>query len=434
MFIKRIIIPAFSILTIGCFLPEFNLDHDQHRADPLETEELPKRSDYLYYNQVRTFLVNKSQYYQTKQDIQNSNNNKPLTRLVKQADKIVNDPTLHTIVRKKVVPLNGDAHDFFTIPRYWHPNPMDKMKPWIHKDGVVNPLSESPEDDKVQLKTMCRKVHTLARAYFYTNNQVYGKKATQLIHNFFINSNTYMSPSLKFGGYVQGKYNSRIIGTIETANLILVIESIGLLTNYEGWTPEYQSAMLDWFDDYLNWLLTSKQGKLIKKVNNNIANWFDLQIVCYALFTGRTQLAKNILSAVGWKRLDKQVNKNRFFVEEIDRAQSFSYHIYSLKALTYLANVSENIGGYDIWNHYREETKLLAAVIQNMGKYVDPSENWPYLEKGGVKTPELYLILRRASRAYSDNSYELLIDSIDKDFTSDIENLQYPKLKFKVKE
>lgn len=432
MLIRRIIIAAISTVIIGCFLPEFNLDRDQHHADPLEIEELPKRSDELYYKQVRTFLLNKSQYYQTQQDIQNNKHLKPLARLIKQADKIVNNPTLHTIVEKKELPINGDSHDFFTVPRYWHPHPQNELKPWIIKDGEVNPLSESSEDDGVQLRTMCRKVYTLAQAYFYTNNQKYGKKATELIHRFFIDSETYMRPSLKYGGYVQGVYKHRIIGTIETVNLIYVVESIGLLANYEGWIPEYQSAMLDWFDDYLNWLVTSDLGKSIKKVNNNIANWFDLQIVCYALFTGRSSFAMNILSAVGWKRLDEQVNKDGFLSDEIKRTKSFSYHIYSLDALTHLANVSENVGGYDIWNHSRGGTKLLAGVIQNMGKYVDQPHNWKYQEIGGVKTSKLYPIFRRASRAYSDNSYEILIDSIDKDFSSDIINLQYPKIKSKL--
>ena len=427
MFAQRTFIIALIFLYMGCLPPGIDIDFNQSNNDKPAVEQIAKRPDNLYYKEVRTFLINSVQYTKTKNNLLNNTHQKPISRLIKQADKIVNDPTQHTIVYKQEIPLNGDIHDFFTVPRYWHPDPNNKSKPWILKDGEINPLSESSKDDGVQLRTMCNKVYILARTYFYTQNQIYAKKATELIHDFFIDSKTFMRPALNYGGYVQGVYDQRIIGTIETANLIFVVESIGLLASYDGWKSEYQEAMLNWFDNYLKWLVTSDMGKSIKKIKNNIANWYDLQIVCYALFTGRLDFSKEILSEVGWKRLDEQINRDGFFSEEIKRTKSFSYSVYSLDALTHLANVSNNIGGYDLWNHSRAGTKVLEKAIQNLGQYVDKPNDWKFKEKGGIKTAKLYPILRRASIAYSDENYEVLIESIDKDFSSDIINLQYPK-------
>ena len=60
-------------------------------------------------------------------------------RLAKDADKALT-LTIPTVMDKQIVPPSGDKHDFYSLSRYWWPDPnKPDGLPYIRKDGEVNP-------------------------------------------------------------------------------------------------------------------------------------------------------------------------------------------------------------------------------------------------------------------------------------------------------
>ena len=62
--------------------------------------------------------------------------------IIRDADKKLADPVPDITDKTHVAP-SGDKHDYFSMARYWWPNPKtDDHLPYIRQDGKVNPETE----------------------------------------------------------------------------------------------------------------------------------------------------------------------------------------------------------------------------------------------------------------------------------------------------
>ncbi len=88
-----------------------------------------------------------------------TNKNSPkaaaLKKLLKDADKIIEEGVLYSVMHKKQTPPSGDKHDYMSQAPYWWPDPTkpDGL-PYIKKDGVKNPelkdITDTDEMDDVE--------------------------------------------------------------------------------------------------------------------------------------------------------------------------------------------------------------------------------------------------------------------------------------------
>ncbi|MCW2338229.1 hypothetical protein M2337_002462 [Sphingobium sp. B2D3A] len=68
------------------------------------------------------------------------------------------------MVDKGNVPPSGDLHDYMSIAPYWWPDPSaPDGKPYVRKDGRVNPERTTADYDLSALSRMSADVETLAR-------------------------------------------------------------------------------------------------------------------------------------------------------------------------------------------------------------------------------------------------------------------------------
>ncbi len=58
------------------------------------------------------------------------------------------------------------------------------------------------------------------------------------------------------------------------------------LENSSDWTDEDDIKIKKWFNDYLDWLKTSKNGIEESETKNNHGTWYDVQVVSHLLFLG----------------------------------------------------------------------------------------------------------------------------------------------------
>ena len=181
-----------------------------------------------------------------------------------------------SVMMKEATPASGDKHDYMSLSRYFWPDPSkpDGL-PYISRDGISNP--ELEKLDRPKLSSMAMAVTTLSLAWYFSDDEKYAQKATELIHVWFLDKSTRMNPNLNYAQIVPGKYDGkgRCYGVIDGYSLVEMLDAVQLLERSRSFTPKDSKALKSWFSKLLKWLLTSPQGieegRPADSVRNNVA-------------------------------------------------------------------------------------------------------------------------------------------------------------------
>ncbi len=91
------------------------------------------------------------------------------------------DKTNPSVVQKKTAPAGGTLNDYYSLAKYWWPNPnTPDQLPYIQRDGEVNPECYADTYDAVRLKALSDDLIILALTAFLTNQKNYAEKAYHL--------------------------------------------------------------------------------------------------------------------------------------------------------------------------------------------------------------------------------------------------------------
>jgi alginate lyase len=162
---------------------------------------------------------------------------------------------------------------------------------------MINPEIYTIPDQK-NMDEMIYTVHTLAAAYFLTDDPKYSSKAAELLQVWFLNNDTRMNPHLKYAEIVRGKDKTYPAAIMAGRNLTDVIDAVGLIQRSSTWTNEDQSGMKSWFSKYLNWPLDSRVGKEESQKMNNHGTYYYVQVAAIALSTYKPEIAHDIIQAL----------------------------------------------------------------------------------------------------------------------------------------
>ncbi len=291
-----------------------------------------------------------------------------LNELVRLADQALDGP-LYSITNKKQLPPSGDKHDYVSVGPYWWPNPetADGL-PWIRRDGEVNRAARNAAPDSHTMSAMSNAVNTLALAYFFTEQEVYAARATELLQVFFLNPATRMNPNLTFGQGIPGRTTGRGIGIIESRKLMAVIDAIGLLEPSASLTADVQRDLQGWFTNFLDWLLTSDNGKKERAEHNNHGTFYDAQVAQFALFTEQAQRVQSALQSSARDRLDTQIGPAGEQPHELARTRPFHYSVFNLQAFFSLAQIGTHLE-LDLWNYQHADGTGLKHALDYLNHY-----------------------------------------------------------------
>ncbi len=328
--------------------------------------------------------------------------------LVREADKNL-DIKIVTVMDKPMTPPSGDKHDYMSMGRYWWPNPntADGL-PYIRKDGVVNP--EIDKLDRIPLAKFTRSVYSLSLAYYLTGDEKYAAKAVENIRIWFINKNTRMNPNMNFGQTIPGRNNGkgRGEGVLDTYSLVEMLEGVELIKTSKKITRADHDALITWFDTYLNWMLSSEIGQEEQSAANNHGIAFDVQVVRFALFTGKDEIAKKFISEFAEKRIFKQIEPNGAQPLELARTTAFGYSVFNLGHMIDMATMAKSLH-MDIFSSCSNDGRSITKAIEFLLPYSGISANeFPYqqIKDWDKVQKEFCWVLRRADTLSSKPVYK----------------------------
>lgn len=303
------------------------------------------------------------------------------SQIIAKADSLLNQEPFK--VTDGDIPPTGDVHDFYCIGKYSFPNPNTPTGlPYIRKDGVVNPEARGYKYDLGRYEQTVSRVNTLALAWFYSGDEKYAAKASDFLRVWFIDTETRMNPSFECASALPGVHKGMAIGIIFGAQLVNFLDHVQLLTQSKSWTNVDNNGLKKWFNDYAQWLLTSKFGKEESRAINNHGTWYSAQIAAAAIYNNNTGLAKQMIDKGKIQLVEQLAMNTRDFPDgamphEMKRNQSFLYSLFGLEGFCALAGCGKAIN-YDLWHFTAENGANMKTSFDFLTPYLLEKQPWPY--------------------------------------------------------
>jgi hypothetical protein len=323
--------------------------------------------------------------------------------LLKEADKMLAMKP-GSVMDKSFAPPSGNKHDYMSLaPYFWPDLTKPDSLPYIRKDGQRNPMIDKITDKK-NLVDIGRVSHMLALAYAFSNDEKYAKKAADFLRVWFIDPATKMNPNLTYAQAVLGVNDGRGIGIIETVGLTSVVDAMGMLQTTSALSANDRQTITKWFEDYLNWMLTSKNGTDERHALNNHGIWYDMQILSFSLFLHKKEFARSYTDSV-LKRIPVQIEPDGRQPLELERTTALGYSTFNLEAWFKTAILASHLG-VDIWNYKTADGRGLQKALDWLLPYAVGEKKWTYQQiKEYSEVDKLYFLLPEAAKHYQQPSY-----------------------------
>ena len=298
--------------------------------------------------------------------------------LCESADRLLDAEPLSVMMKEKT-PASGDKHDYLSQARYFWPDPSKTNGlPYINRDGVSNP--ELEKLDRNRLGMTADRVTTLSLAWYFSGDEKYARKATELIRVWFLNKETRMNPNFEYAQMVPGLNGGkgRCYGVLDGYSFVEMLDGVALLENSEAFTERDSKKLKAWFARLLDWILTSPQGKEEACQANNHSTTYDALVISFALYTGKKDIAEKFIREFPEKRIFKQIEPDGSQPHELWRTLSFGYSQYNLSHYIDIFQMAQKLGipiDGETSADGRSFYKAMDYLLPYMGKEVS---EWPY--------------------------------------------------------
>ena len=285
-----------------------------------------------------------------------------------------------SVIDKTFIPPSKTKHDYLSISRYWWPNPQSSNGlPWIRKDGVTNPNTQTDDVDRQRLGKVTNAIKNLSLAYYFSNEDKYAKKSVELITTWFLNNKTKMNPHFQYSQSVPGNPKGRRSGILD-GRLIpeRVLDSLTLLSTSKHWTTRKNEQMNMWLNDYLIWLTKSELGQSGAKQTNNHGSWYRFQVSALAWYLKKNQILIDTIADTK-NSFNDQFTAKGAQEHELQRTRGFFYSCFNLTALSRIATIAEKTN-LSLWQYKSNKGRTLKGAIDYLMP-VTRGEQWPHSSK-----------------------------------------------------
>jgi hypothetical protein len=347
----------------------------------------------------------------------------PVRHLRVDADRRMKEgPWTVTADRPKGVEL--DVHDYYSEAPYYWPNPDNPAGPYIRKDGQTNPARFTA--NRTALASMSDAVLSLGAAAFLLDNPAYGQRAAAYIRTWFLNPKTRMNPNLDYAQSLPGVNSGMGAGVIDGRPLLRAIQGMEFLAQTPYWQPAEQAGVRRWFEEYLHWMIASRNAIAEKKSGNNHASWWTAQVAAVASFVEDSRAEQLAFNYYRDRILPRQILANGSAPREERRVRSLTLSAFNLEAFSLVCRMAQMHGGNgtaDLWNFRARNGASISKMIDYLSPYLADPKKWstePSVEIPpdsltflafagmGLKKTEYLDLFRKLER--SDTAWVSLVD------------------------
>src|SRR2546429_1819484 len=195
-------------------------------------------------------------------------------RILTAANRYLQQPPV-TITAFSSPRSAGGPHDYYSEGDYWWPDPKNPSGPYIRRDGMSNP--DNFLAHRHALIRLSIQVPALTAAWVLTHDRRYARHAVNHLRAWFLDPATLMHASLQYAQAIHGVITGRGTGIIDTIHLVEVVRSIPVLEKARALSTPEMRGLRKWFADYLDWMMTSKNGQEECDAKNNHGTCWQMQ-------------------------------------------------------------------------------------------------------------------------------------------------------------
>ena len=270
----------------------------------------------------------------------------------------------------------GGPHDYYSEGDYWWPDPANPSGPYIRRDGHSNPANFVAHRDALIHLSLA--VPALVAAWRLTGEARFADHAVAHLRAWFIAEATRMNPHLNFAQAITGLNKGRGIGIIDTLHLVEVARAAHILRAASAsFTSADQSAVTQWFRDYLHWLTTSANGVSEREEKNNHGSCWLLQCLEFAALTGDAAVIAMVRERFKTVILPQQISPDGRQNLELARTKPYSYSLFNLDVLSTIGHVLSQ-HGENLWQFETADGRGLRRAVAFMAPYIEDKRRWPY--------------------------------------------------------
>lgn len=280
-----------------------------------------------------------------------------------------------TITTHRAKLSEGGPNDFYSNGDYWWPDPTkpDGL-PYIQRDGESNPNNFSHH--RLAVKELRDSVAALAAAYKIAGEDRYVTKAVDLLRVFFLDPKTRMNPHLNYAQAIPGRTPGRGIGIIDTLHLAEVPMAIAAIEESQAFPPEIRSSLKQWFRQYLDWMMTSKNGQEEANAKNNHSVAFFLQVAAFAKLIGDEPRLAECRRQFKQVFLPDQMATDGSFPRELKRTKPYGYSIFQLDNMASLCQVLSTPSD-NLWTFELPDGRGIRKAVQFLYPFLADKSKWP---------------------------------------------------------
>jgi len=295
-------------------------------------------------------------------------------RILKAANQYLTEEPI-TITESRSSRSTGGAHDFFSEGDYWWPDQQNPNGPYVQRDGMSNP--DNFNDHRRALMRLSMQVPALTAAWKLTKDPRYAKHAAKHLRAWFIEAATLMNPSLEFAQAIHGRSTGRGIGIIDTIHLVEVARSIEVLTGSNTLSSHELSTLRKWFQDYLHWMTTSKNGIEEREAKNNHGTCWVMQVAAFAHLTNDHQLLEYCRERFKKVLVPDQIAADGSFPQELRRTKPYGYSLFNLEAMSMVCEILST-PKQNLWTFELEDGRGIKRALQFMAPFIKDKKRWPH--------------------------------------------------------
>jgi len=294
-------------------------------------------------------------------------------RVLKAAKKYLAEPPM-TVTSSHSPRSAGGIHDFFSEGDYWWPDPQNPDGPYVQRDGMSNP--DNFNEHRRALMRLSVQVPALVAAWRITKDERFAKHAARHLRAWFLSPSTRMNPNLQYAQAIHGRFTGRGIGIIDTIHLVEVAQAIEVLKDSSALSITELGGITQWFNDYLVWMTTSKNGIEEREAKNNHGTCWVMQVAAFANLTGDQKLLDFCRDRFKTVIAPDQIAVDGSLPQELRRTKPYGYSLFNLEAMATVCQILSTTED-NLWTFQTSDGRGLRRAMEYMTPFIRDKKSWP---------------------------------------------------------